>query len=171
MDFKKVIIINMFILISCASAFGMQDSISTDTLITIAQPKLTKSPLGAVARSLILPGWGQYYTEKYWKAPIFIGASGTLAYFIYDSNKKYNDIKKLTDAIDNKQSQEYLVLKSRREVHRNNRDQLAFYLFGVYAISAVDAYTSAHLFDFNVSDDVSLSLAPTIGSFSVTIKF
>ena len=44
------------------------------------------------------------------------------------------------------------VLESWREYYRDNRDMSAFYLMVVYMLSAVDAYTGAHLYDFNVND-------------------
>ncbi|HED08391.1 MAG TPA: hypothetical protein ENI57_09775, partial [Ignavibacteria bacterium] len=37
---------------------------------------MTKSPMGAVLRSAILPGWGQIYNESYIKAPIIWGIFG-----------------------------------------------------------------------------------------------
>ena len=52
--------------------------------------KMQKSPTGAIVRSLILPGWGQYYVESYWKIPLFLGAAGTCAYFIIDNNNSFN---------------------------------------------------------------------------------
>jgi len=30
-----------------------------------------KSPIGAMLRSLAIPGWGQVYVHQYWKAPLF----------------------------------------------------------------------------------------------------
>jgi hypothetical protein len=40
----------------------------------------TKSPTGALVRSAILPGLGQFYNEAYWKIPIIYGLG---AFFIY----------------------------------------------------------------------------------------
>ncbi|MER3328154.1 MAG: DUF5683 domain-containing protein, partial [Candidatus Kapaibacterium sp.] len=34
---------------------------------------MAKSPSEALWKSVI-PGWGQYYNEEYWKAPILFGA-------------------------------------------------------------------------------------------------
>ena len=49
-------------------------------------------------------------------------------------------------------------LKANKELNRDNRDIMAFYLLGVYIISAVDAYVGAHLYDFNVDDELSYKL-------------
>lgn len=123
---------------------------------------LSKSPTGAAVRSLIIPGWGQYYVQKYWKVPIFVGAAGVCAYLIIDNNNSFKDkklqIKLATEADPN---DPYIELyKRQREVYRDNRDQAVFCLIGVYLLSAIDAYVDAHLFDFNVSDKLTLNVEP-----------
>jgi hypothetical protein len=124
--------------------------------------KMTKSPFGAVARSLVLPGWGQLYVESYWKIPVFIGGMGFLTYLIIDNNNKYNSASK---EVNNYQKQsdydfyyDYLVRK--REYYRDNRDQSIFIMVGVYILAAVDAYVGANLYDFNVSEDLSINIIP-----------
>lgn len=145
---------------------------------TKAEPKkfqMQKSPTGAIIRSLILPGWGQYYVESYWKAPLFLGAAGTCAYFIIDNNSKFNSKQKEIDNLISIDPTNYKInyLKRQREVYRDNRDQAAFFLAGVYLLAAIDSYVGAHLFDFNVDDNVSVNLAPTNNSVSLflNIKF
>src|SRR5512133_1907958 len=51
---------------------------------------MAKSPLGAVIRSAILPGWGQWYNESYWKIPIVIGLSAWMIRGIIVENSSYN---------------------------------------------------------------------------------
>ncbi len=53
-------------------------------------------------------------------------------------------------------------LKLEKEFYRDLRDKDAFYLFGVYIISAIDAYVGAHLYDFNVSDNLSFNISPDL---------
>jgi len=124
--------------------------------------KMTKSTFGAVARSLVLPGWGQLYVKSYWKIPVFIGGMGFLTYLIIDNNNKYNSAsKEVTSYL--KQSDydfyyDYLVRK--REYYRDNRDQSIFIMVGVYILAAVDAYVGANLYDFNVSEDLSINIIP-----------
>ncbi|MDD3125655.1 MAG: DUF5683 domain-containing protein [Candidatus Kapabacteria bacterium] len=125
--------------------------------------KMQKSPTGAIVRSLILPGWGQYYVESYWKIPLFLGAAGTCAYFIIDNNNSFNAKKdQIAKLASENPNDPYLDLyKRQREVYRDNRDQATFFLAGVYILAAVDAYVGAHLFDFDVSDKISFNLVPT----------
>lgn len=141
---------------------SIQSDISPMEQDSVKSGAMTKSPFGAIARSLILPGWGQYYVESYWKIPVFLGGMGFLAYLIIDNNNKYNDARK---EVDNYQKQseydfyyDYLVRK--REYFRDNRDQSIFILVGVYILAAVDAYVGANLYDFNVSDDLSINFIP-----------
>ncbi|MCE5305908.1 MAG: DUF5683 domain-containing protein [Chloroherpetonaceae bacterium] len=129
---------------------------------TLKPKAMTKSPMGAIARSLILPGWGQYYVESYWKIPVFIGGMGFLAYLIIDNNNKYNAARKEVDNYPTPPAYDfhYDYLIRKREYFRDNRDQSIFIMVGVYILAAVDSYVGAHLYDFNVSNDLSLNIIP-----------
>ena len=126
-----------------------------------SEPKyvVKKSPTKAVVLSLLLPGLGQLYVESYWKVPLFVGATGALVYLIVDNNNKFNQYEKewkLLDDSDPNKSR----LKLTKEYYRDQRDKDAFYLLGVYVISAIDAYVGAHLYDFNVNDNLSFNVSP-----------
>ena len=124
-----------------------------------AKFSMRKSPMKAVLLSFVCPGLGQIYNESYWKAPLFIGAAGTLGYFVLYNNSHYNDF---SDAYDreksaNPNSTKLDSLKSWRNYYQDNRDLSGLFLLGVYVLSAVDAYTDAHLFDFRYQKfDVSI---------------
>lgn len=120
---------------------------------------ISKSPTQAILYSLLLPGMGQLYVESYWKVPLFVGASGTLIYLIVDNNKKFNNLEKQWKILDDTDPNKSR-LKLEKEYYRDQRDMDAFYLFGVYVISAIDAYVGAHLYDFNVSDNLALHILP-----------
>ena len=111
---------------------------------------MQKSPMGALLRSAVLPGWGQFYNESYWKIPIVWGASGWFIYMWIDRNnlyKEYQDlyIQSITETSGGNQQ-----LKSLRNFYRDNRDQFAIYFTITYLLNLVDAYVDAHLFDFDV---------------------
>ena len=126
----------------------------TDTAKTTATDTnkfvMRKSPLKAVLLSFVCPGLGQIYTESYWKAPLFIGAAGTLGYLVFYNNSHYNDYRDAFDAekTSNPNSNRLDSLKAWRNYYQDNRDLSGLFLLGVYVLSAVDAYTDAHLFDF-----------------------
>ncbi len=132
----------------------------------------TKSPTGAVVRSLVLPGWGQWYNEDYWKVPISLGSAAFFTYRIVDFNSQCNDadavLAQLDDSDPNRQ-----LFERRAEFYRDKRDEAALFLGVVYVISALDAYVGAHLSGFDVDDTLSVRLLPNpaIGGISITASW
>jgi hypothetical protein len=119
--------------------------------------EMKKSPTKAVILSLLMPGLGQIYVESYWKSPIFFVGAASLAYLVFWNNSNYLDAAAEADKITNSTSYEKLYWINHREYYHDNRDQSAFFLIGVYILAAVDAYSDAHLFDFDVSQKFSLN--------------
>jgi hypothetical protein len=116
----------------------------------------TKSPVGAAFRSIIAPGWGQFYNGKKTKGFLAIAGEGILGYAIYNQNKKFRD----TDLED-----------SVRNDYRERRDTLQWWLFFAVGLSAVDAYVDAYLYKFNKKMDVSYAeFQNGIKGFSIRIK-
>ena len=62
--------------------------------------------------------------------------------------------------VSNSQFQENL--KRRKDYFRRYRDLSIIITVGVYALSIVDAYVDAQLFDFDISPDLSLHLEPVV---------
>jgi hypothetical protein len=118
---------------------------------------MSKSPGGAIWRSLAVPGWGQLYVESYWKAPIFFVGAGTLIYLIIDNQIKFADYDRRTSKMA-RTDPDYNMAKLYREYYRDNRDMSGFYLLAVYILGTVDAYVGAHLYDFQVDDNLSMSI-------------
>jgi len=126
------------------------------------------SPKKALLLSVILPGAGQAYNKRYWKLPIVAGLVGTFSYLIIDNTKTYRKL----------QSDYLLILKKEKPVNYPNlsdtsikfyRDQYRYYLeqsylwaFVSYAAISVDAFVDAHLKSFDISDDLSIKIKPTI---------
>lgn len=121
--------------------------------------KLSKSPLGAVVRSFLVPGLGQVYVEKYWKAPLFFAGAVVMYYYVFkhnhdylDYSRQYNELKKI-----NPNDLNLYFLKLKRENALDNRDISIFFLAGIYALSMLDAYVDAQLFNFNVDEKISFN--------------
>jgi hypothetical protein len=151
-------------------AIAVPDTLRPQTDGTSARE--TKSPWGAVWRSAVLPGWGQYYTEHYWKIPIVVGVSGFLIYGIVSENKQYLQYADAYDASitpDNPSGD--LTLKSYREYYRDRRDTYAVWMLVTYLVQLADAYVDAHLYDFDVSDDLSASITVLPGAASFTLRW
>jgi hypothetical protein len=105
-----------------------------------------KSPMGAMMRSALFPGWGQAYTGHYVKSGlIFCIESGLIASAIAQDRKAKDmyptDYQAYLDRID-------------------KRNTLIWWTAGVLVYSMLDAYVDAHLFHFD-EDEVSLGLEST----------
>ncbi len=135
----------------------------SDTTLPAEAPTLTKDPTTAVLLSLPLPGLGQLYNEQYWKIPVFTGTCAVSAFLFFKNNADFNATADLYDqAVAN--DADALVLdrlRTQREAYRDNRDLAGFVFLTAYVLAAVDAYVGAHLYDFDVSDDLSLGVGPS----------
>ncbi len=171
----------IFSLILCNSLQGQINNDSTQVVATEIPKNLTdtskyselaqKSPLGAILRSLAIPGWGQIYVQQYWKAPIFFAGAVVMYYYVFKHNKDYLDYSQQYDRLKeiNPNSIELYYLKIRKENSRDNRDISIFFLCGVYALSILDAYVDANLFNFNVNE--SLSVRVTNHNWGIAFTF
>lgn len=130
-----------------------------------AQEYGEKIPKKAGLYSAILPGSGQVYTKKYWKVPIIYGGLITSAYYINESNDLYQLYKStylnrldgdFTDNLNYSDSD----LRTLTEHYRRNREVSALLFTLTYILNIVDASVNAHLFDYDVSEDLSLHIQP-----------
>lgn len=128
----------------------------------------TLDPDVAWKRSAMLPGLGQAYNRAYWKIPIVYAGFGALGYFFVDNHKSYKEFQagyqcrldtSCTDTFTGIQNS---TMVSARDYYRRNRDFTV--ILGVlwYGINLVDAYVEAHLKYFDVSDDLSLQMKPSL---------
>ena len=135
--------------------------------------------------ALVIPGAGQIYHRKYWKLPIIYGGFVGCAYAMRWNNMMYRDYSQayLDIMDDDPQTQSYNqflhlgnqitpentqrwqeIFRKRKDRYRRWRDMSFFCMLGVYALSVIDAYVDASLSEFDISPDLSLSVAPTISS-------
>jgi len=130
-----------------------------------AQEYGEKIPKKAALYSAILPGAGQVYTKKYWKVPVIYGGLITSAYYINESNDLYQLYKStylnrldgdFTDNLNYSDSD----LRTLTEHYRRNREVSALLFTLTYILNIVDASVNAHLFDYDVSEDLSLHIQP-----------
>jgi hypothetical protein len=146
-----------------------QESAELDSTVHVAH-----SPKKAALLSALLPGAGQVYNHKYWKVPIVYGALSTATYF-FISNRHYyriyrdaylNDLKEDEPGYVPSEFAEKNISKEqlRAEADRNRRNmELSVLGFGLlYGLQIIDATVDAHLFSFDVSDDLSLQWSPVL---------
>ena len=134
--------------------------------LSISSQKIQKdkSPKKAAIYSAVIPGAGQIYTKKYWKVPIIYGGLVTSAYFINDNNnqyKEYRDAALLSyETGEDQLGYTYSELITLKDHYKRNREISYFSFVGVYILNIIDASVNAHLFHFDVSDDISLNIRP-----------
>jgi hypothetical protein len=132
----------------------------------------THSVAKAAIFSAVLPGLGQAYNKKYWKIPIIYAGFGVIGYFVYTNNKEYKDFKEAylyvanddTYPINNPYVTKYseTQLKDAMDFYRRNRD-LSIIIGGLwYTLNILEAYVDAHFFYYDISDDLTMSIKPTV---------
>ena len=125
------------------------------------------SPKKATIMSAILPGLGQIYNKKYWKVPILYGGIALTGYYLNDNLKNIDKYKTAyiaeTDGDPNTVNETKFTAPQLDKIidqYKSWRD-LSYIAFAViYALNIIDANVDAHLFYFDVSDDISLNWAP-----------
>jgi hypothetical protein len=138
------------------TAFGLGDLASPAETVSVRQ---TKSPAKAVLFSALVPGLGQIYTKSYWTLPIIWGLG---AYYIHEWIKNNNQYSVYRDQYFNSINPSNplgdLEIKNLRDFYRDQRDSYAVYFGIVYLANLVHAFVAASLYDFDVSDDLSLQI-------------
>lgn len=146
----------------------------------------------AVWMGAIIPGYGQIYNRSYWKLPIVYGAFFGCAYAIIETNSSYVDYKTayrdiytdlkagtVTETPDKSYiailPEDYTLemvgnadkwmqtLQNRQDTYRRYRDLSIVASIAVYALSLIDAYVDAQLFDFDITSDLSMNYHPAVG--------
>lgn len=162
------------------------DTISKSALDSLRPPK--HSAKKAALYSALLPGLGQIYNKKWWKVPIIYAAFGGVGYAIAFNQKYYSDFKQALiyrldqkpETVDPYESKYTAAnLDELQSFYRKNRDLSIIICAGVYALNILDATVDAHLFDFDVSNDLSLRVQPAPlfmpgnlgGGLALTLKF
>ena len=125
-------------------------------------------PGKATLYSLLLPGLGQAYNGEYWKIPIYWGAIAGGVYFYSNNKRNYERYKWIYDQANSTDpdvekppvSAENALYY--RDIYRRYRDYsiLATALF--YVIQVVDANVFAYMQDFEIDDDITLRVEPTV---------
>ncbi|TFH27092.1 MAG: hypothetical protein E4H10_05030 [Bacteroidia bacterium] len=130
------------------------DSLIADSLLNVLD--YSHSPLKATLYALVLPGLGQAYNKKYWKMPIVWAGLGGVVYAVSFNTKKYQQAT--YDFAEDPSDQNQYALKYWRRYM-----ELSYIgLVVVYAFQVLDAYVDAHLHNWNVNDNLSMGVAPSL---------
>ena len=121
--------------------------------ISAAQPNedlRLVSPIGAIGRSAVLPGWGQFYAHKrFLGATSFVGVSGCLlsALITHQSFRNVYDNEYVPVALIDEKSPEALFQYNRANQRYKLRQFFLFAAAGVWAYSLIDSYVGANLYN------------------------
>ena len=145
----------------------------------------------AVWLGAIFPGAGQMYNRSYWKLPIVYGAFMGCGYAISWNHNRYSSYKTAyidlyndnqAGTVSEDPSKSYIAvipegydlkrvggkdrwlntLKNQQNIYRRYRDYSILATVLVYALSLIDAYVDAQLFDYDISPDLTLNVEPQI---------
>lgn len=156
----------LFLFCCSSSVVFAQDTTRTaDTSIVVK--KKIHSPLRASIYSAVIPGLGQIYNRKYWKLPIVYGGIAGFLYFAQQNRVDYLYYKQgyvnrtlalPEDALLAQYSTQGIT--SAMDGSRQNMEWCYIGAAAIYLLNIVDASVDAHLFNFDVSDDLSLHFVP-----------
>jgi hypothetical protein len=140
-------------------------------------------PRQATLKSLMIPGWGQLYNRQYWKLPLVAGAFVSLGMIANWNDVRYSKYRgyyyqvsvhpddptykpPTTVAVPYEDGTirdlDVNQLKRLTDGYRRNRDYTYIGMVLAWTLNVVDANVSAHLKTFDVSDDISLKVKPTV---------
>ncbi len=138
--------------------------VNNDTTTKVHSPKV------AGYMSACLPGLGQIYNKKYWKLPIIYGGFAVLTYYIMDNNANYIKFRDAYIArIDEDPTNDNILpeyttdnLRIIKNIYWKNRDLSIILSVTLYVLNIFDAIADAHLYSYDVSDDLSFRIDPII---------
>lgn len=136
--------------------------------VKMARKNRLPAPKKALLYSFILPGAGQVYNGRWWKAPFALGAMGGMGYLVYTNNDLYQRLKKALELELQDEPHEFSDLnlgvnglRSNRDVYDKRRQLSYVGVVAVYGLIAVEAFVDAHLQNFDISEDLSWRIKPT----------
>lgn len=121
----------------------------------------------ATLYSILMPGLGQAYNGEFWKIPIYWGALAG-SYHFYNTNRiNYKRFKRIHNEATDPEAhyQESISAETAlyyRNLYRRYRDYSVLAIAGFYLIQVIDANVFSYMQDFEVNDDLSMQITPTV---------
>ncbi len=137
--------------------------------------KENHSPKKATIMSTCLPGLGQVYNRKWWKVPIVYAGLGGLGYLAYSNHSEYRSFLHayefktgdLPEGVNLSEHEADLAnryadsqLQTYKESYRRDFEFYTILTIAWYGLNILDACVDGHLYDYDISDDLSLSIDP-----------
>ena len=153
--------------------------ITADTVVKetgkTAKVKKSHSPKTATIMSACLPGLGQVYNGKWWKVPIVYAGLGGLGYLVYNNYSEYRsylhayeyktgDLPEGTTLTEHELDLASKYADSQLQTYKESyRRDFEFYCIltaAWYGLNILDACVDGHLYNYDINDDLSLSIDP-----------
>ncbi|GAA4460834.1 hypothetical protein GCM10023093_04270 [Nemorincola caseinilytica] len=129
------------------------------------------NPKKAGLYSALVPGLGQIYNRQYWKLPIVYAGLSVAGYFIVRNGQEYRSLRQayIGRLGNGPYTDKYVGIYDDASQLKQLQDDaerllnMTVVFSGVaYVMQVLDAITSAHLRNFDVSRDISLQLRPVV---------
>ena len=161
---------------------------TADTIVNTSKPakkaktKKPHSPKTATIMSACLPGLGQVYNGKWWKVPIVYAGLGGLGYMAYNNYYEYSSYLHayeyktgdLPEGVTLNQHETELAnryadsqLQTYKESYRRNFELFTIITVAWYGLQIADACVDGHLYSYDISDDLSLSIDPYLKPYDI----
>ena len=116
--------------------------------------------------SILLPGLGQAYNGEYWKIPVYwAGLLGSTHFYLLN-RKNYQRYKWIYKQATEDENYDGPVTAENaqyyRNIYRRYRDYSIVAIAGFYLLQVIDANVFAYMQDFEVSDELSVKISPTV---------
>ena len=176
----RLFTISFFALTICVAPAAAQETVPLDSVRTLQE--INRGPKRALLWAVI-PGGGQVYNKAWWKVPlVYSGLLGVIAVADYNQTQYSRFVTALEarclgdgnvvvipnatcivkeNEFGEDQVSSQALVNARNGANRN-RQTAYFGIIAAYVLQAVEAFTDAHLRDFDISDDLSIRLAPVV---------
>jgi Family of unknown function (DUF5683) len=122
----------------------------------------------------IIPGAGQLYNRQYWKIPIVVAGMGAVVYLFRQNMDYHQDYRKaylqrVQDPNNRALYPQYNAdqLKQLQDNYRQSMDMMVLFGALAYAAQIMDAVASAHLKNFDISQDISMNVKPIVQPYGI----
>lgn len=182
---KTLVIIGLVLL--CAAVFAQSNITTIPKNVSLhknkkfSQPDSSHSPSLAVKHSAIIPGWGQWYNQKWWKVPLVYGGLGGFAYGFIFNRAEYQtylrvhhlkkeetkpaatDSKAVNDLYTRAQGASLPQIENGLNYHQRNMQLCALGFIGFWGLQMIDSYIDAKFrHSYSINPDLSFSVVPGV---------
>lgn len=127
--------------------------------------------------SACLPGLGQIYNGKWWKTPIVYAGFGGLGYLAFSNYSDYNtyltaykiktgnlpsDVTPSEAALQLSEYYQASQLQAYKDSYRRDFELYCIFMAAWYGLNIVDAIVDGHLYSYDISEDLSLTVDPCL---------